>query len=502
MMAPHLLDPLRMTRTAISRLLAVLLACGLLVSLATADYVAWLRLKPEVSAISWIAGKSDYESHVVNIQHRATSRANGAPDSFLPVYDVQNPGFFLLVAELYARAGANTPLPLQITSIALFNLGAMFFFGWVFLLFSSLSVAAFSTAFLVVSQFFLFFSGMTHTMPFEFVFFNLTLLLFLCFLRKGGQAYLVGALAAMFLTCLNYWFYYMSSWIIMIGLWWQYRGRPTIREVAVISAPPIAALLFTAAMVMAILGGIQPGVLRLIDIFMARTLDARIPGGHWYPDRYFMDAQAWGAYPMTVMHRLAWAFPIELFWFVVAAGCTFVLLWFRNRQALVSALVLLAGGMSWYYVMFQHTHIHHFVGQYSFMAMCPIFGLIVSEGLNSFRRAQASFASLPGRNDGVDKQTGNFRSRTAVLNLVVAVVMAIAVFKVVYAFSAHTYSIVRDTVRLARTLEPKYQQAVQSICREKGQVGLSDLEAASKDWGVEWRPSVIADTNRLPRCPG
>lgn len=487
-----------------------LLACGLLASLATADYVAWLRLKPEVSAITWIGEKSDYESHVVNIHHRATSRANGAPDSFLPIYDVQNPGFFLLVAELYARAGADTPLPLQITSIVLFNLGALFFFGWVFLLFSSLSVAAFSTAFLAVSQFFLFFSGMTHTMPFEFVFFNLTLLLFLRFLRMGGQAYLIGALAAMFFTCMNYWFYYMSSWIIMIGLWWQYRGRPTIKDVAVISAPPIAALLFTAAMVMALLGS-KPGVMRLLDIFMARTLDARIPGGHWYPDRYFMDAQAWAAYPVTVMHRLAWAFPIDLSWFVVAAGCTFALLWFHNRQAFFSGLVLLVGGMSWYYVMFQHTYIHHFVGQYSFMAICPIFGLIVSEGLNAFWRARASFASVPGVQAGTtkaeqsqrtDRQVGDRPSQSAILNLVVAVVMAILVGKVVYACGAHTYAIVRDTVRLTRTLEPKYQQAVQSICREKGQVTLSDLEAASKDWGFEWRPSVIADTNTLPRCPG
>ena len=62
---------------------------------------------------------------------------------------------------------------------------------------------------------------------------------------------------AMFMTCMNYWFYYMSSWIIMVGLWWQYRGRPRIRDVAMISAPPIAAAAFTAIMVMALSGGVE-----------------------------------------------------------------------------------------------------------------------------------------------------------------------------------------------------------------------------------------------------
>ena len=162
----------------------------------------------------------------------------GAIDAYLPIYDVQNPGSFLLVAELFVRAGATTPLPLEILSVVLFNVGAICFFFWVYLLFSDLLVAAFATAFLALSQFFLFFPGVTHTMPFEFVFFNATLLLFVLYLKSNRPAYLAAALVAMFLTCMNYWFYYMSSWIIMIGLWWQYRGRPRIRDVALISAPP------------------------------------------------------------------------------------------------------------------------------------------------------------------------------------------------------------------------------------------------------------------------
>ena len=273
----------------------ILLAAALvLISLAVANYIGWLRLKPEVSAAAWISDKPDYESHLINIHQRATNRVRpGAIDAYLPIYDIQNPGLFLLVAELFVRGGATTPLPLEILSIVLFNIGALCFFFWVYLLFSDLLVAAFATAFLALSQFFLFFPGVTHTMPFEFVFFNATLLLFVLYLKRNAPAYLACALVAMFLTCMNYWFYYMSSWIIMIGLWWQYRGRPRIRDIAMISAPPVAAATVTIVTVMLLMGGMKSGGFRLLDILVARMFDARVPGGTWYPDQRFMTVTDW-----------------------------------------------------------------------------------------------------------------------------------------------------------------------------------------------------------------
>ena len=60
---------------------------------------------------------------------------------------------FLLVAELFV-CGRHFPQPLQILSIALFDIGALCLFCWVFLLFADVIVAAFATAFLALSQFF------------------------------------------------------------------------------------------------------------------------------------------------------------------------------------------------------------------------------------------------------------------------------------------------------------------------------------------------------------
>ena len=479
-----------------TRNIRILIAAAVvLISLAVANYVGWLRLKPEVQAIAWIADKPDYESHVVNMHQRALQRVQpNAVDAYLPIYDARNPGLFLLVAELFVRAGATTPVPLEILSIVLFNIGASCFFFWVYLLFADLLVAAFATAFLALSQFFLFFPGVTHTMPFEFVFFNATLLLFMLYLKKDRPAYLAGALVAMFLTCMNYWFYYMSSWIIMIGLWWQYRGRPRIRDVAVISAPPLAAAAVTTLIVMSLMGGVKSGGFRLLDILVARTFDARMPDGRWYPNERFMSAADWFNYPSLVEYRLRWAYNFDFRWFALAAGCAFFLLWFRRRSSVVSALILLAGGFSWYYVMFQHTHIHHFTGQYSFMAICPIFGLIVSEAIISVRPLLLSF-KRPLTSTGQDSYPRN----RWVMNVAAAVLIAVASFQAIRSLK-RTYRLVTETLALSSSVEAKYHQAVKDICAQNSEVTLADLQQASKAWGLEWRAKQLADTNQMPKC--
>jgi hypothetical protein len=478
----------------------VFLVALVAVSLSIANYIGWLRLKPEVSAIAWIANKAGYENHVVNIHHRALARVQpDAVDAYLPIYDIQNPGFFLLVAELFVRAGATTPLPLEVLSIVLFNIGTLCFFLWVYLLFSDLIVAAFATAFLALSQFFLFFPGITHTMPFEFVFFNATLLLFVLYLKNNRPAYLAGALVAMFLTCMNYWFYYMSSWIIMIGLWWQYRGRPGIRDVAMISAPPIAAAVFTTLMVMSLSGGVRSGGFRLLDIFVARTIDARVPGGTWYPNQRFMSAADWREYPSEVFQRLEWSYGINR-WFFIAAGFAFVLLWFRKRRSVISALILLAGGFSWYYVMFQHTHIHWFAGQYSFMAICPILGLIVSETVTVFSATWHGTTIYP-LFDQSKSDLPNSERWTRLVNISAAIILLAASSLFFWPYLKKQYDLVRQTTSISHTVEAKYKQAIQDICRKNAEITLVNLQLAAKEWGIDWYAKQLADTNKMPTCP-
>lgn len=57
----------------------------------------------------------------------------------------------------------------------------------------------------------------------------------------------------------------------MIGLWWQYRGRPQMRDVALLSSTPVLAATLTAALTM-VWFGVKAGFFRLLDVFVARGL--------------------------------------------------------------------------------------------------------------------------------------------------------------------------------------------------------------------------------------
>jgi hypothetical protein len=199
-----------------------------------------------------------------------------------------------------------------------------------------------------------------------------------------------------------------------------------------------------------------------------------------------MTGHDWFSYPATVVTRLEWSYSFDFFWFAIAASGGLFLLSLRNRRSLISALVLLAGGLSWYYVMFQHTHIHPFVGQYSFMAICPIFGLIVSEMLFFTRRSLRRAAD---------------RSKSVGTELVTAALLLAALWAMVWPYLQNTYGLIHKTAEIAKTVQMRYAAAIEAICQQHPQITLDELEAASRDWGFAWRPRLITETNRTPTCP-
>jgi hypothetical protein len=268
-----------------------------------------------------------------------------------------------------------------------------------------------------------------------------------------------------------------------------------------ISAPPLAAAAFTVSMVMALFGGVRSGGFRLLDIFVARTIDARVPGGAWYPDQRFMSAADWRSYPGDVFQRLEWSYGINR-WFLVAAVLALVLLWCRRRSSVISALILLAGGFSWYYVMFQHTHIHWFAGQYSFMAIGPILGLIVSETATVVSAAWHRTTIYPCFDQSnSDLPNGRRRIAPNAVNIAAAVVLLAACSLFFWPYLKKQYALIRQTTSISYTVEEKYQQAIRDICRTNAEITLADLQSAAKEWGIDWYAAQLADTNKMPKCP-
>jgi hypothetical protein len=145
--------------------------------------------------------------------------------------------------------------------------------------------------------------------------------------------------------------------------------------------------------------------------------------------------------------------------------------------------------------MFQHTHIHHFTGQYSFMAICPIFGLIVNEAIVSVRSVSLLFRQpfASASDQGKDARFRLGMSITAAFLIVAASILTIDRLKT-------TYGLIRQTLAFSSSVEAKYLQAVKDICRQRTEVTLTDLQQASTMWGLEWRAKQLADTNQLPKC--
>ena len=200
-------------------------------------------------------------------------------------------------------------------------------------------------------------------------------------------------------------------------------------------------------------------------------------------------------YPSTIATRLDWAFSTWVSVFAPAAICAFILLWSHDRKAFVSGLILAIGGFTWYAIMIQHTHIHWFVGQYSFMAMCPVFGLLMAQ---TVRLSPAAYRAVVKR----------LRSRVLVFSIDreelpdgrAAVALLIFGWITATMFVVKTGQLVTEAVALSRKVEVKYAVAVQTACRTHHDVTLNDLQTASADWGFVWRPELITETNQTPRC--
>lgn len=470
-----------------------LLAAGaiILCALGIADRVAMVRTRPEVSANVAMADKNDFDSHVLNIWRLAENRVHdtsGNPNfegsAMLPVYDLRHPGLFLLVAEMFVRSGATTPLPLQVLSVLLFNAGAMIFFAWVWLLFGDLLAATAATAMLIMTPFFLFFSGAIHTMPFEFFFFNLMMLLYVGWLKTDRRGFLIASLIALFLTCMNYWFYYLSSWIIMLGLYWQYRARPRLKDIALISAAPLIAAALTIVTVMIVTGGIRVGGMRLLEELAARTIDARVPGGNWYPDTKFMSAADWRNYPEFFLLRIRQSYAVHTSYCAIGATLTILSLWFRKRESAISALILILGAFLWYAIMFQHTRIHQFAGQYCFMAVCPLFGLIIAEAFHGLGNAVHQLSLKP----------------LAIARIAASIVLALVAFRMTLSSVRSATITIGETLELAETISEDYDATVIIACDSHQEITVDLLSTKSKDWGIPWRPEYIAEENEMPAC--
>ena len=290
----------------------------------------------------------------------------------------RNPGMFMFAAELFVRAGATTPLPNQLLSIALWDAGLLLLYLWLLALLRSELAAAAGVAHLTFTPFLLFYSSSIHHEPWCFFFFNLTLYSYISYLRSDERRHLVATGIAYFFLCQSYWFYYMSAGLMLIALQWRER-KLSARDTLILGLVPVVATLTTFLQVCYALGGVDAALFRMKDIAAARTLDMRIENSQWYPERTFVKAYHWKHYPELVRERIERLSGTSLVAFSSMLVASVAMAGRAARRRLGFMLLVLLAGASWNLVMIQHTVIHRFAGMYGWFAWTLIVAVFVRE---------------------------------------------------------------------------------------------------------------------------
>jgi hypothetical protein len=342
--------------------------------------------------------RGDLDRNVARIYRLATNQADK------PFFEVRNhalffdrnPGLFMFSAELMVRAGARSPYPMQMVSIAMWVAGLIFLYLWLLRLFESEVAAAAGLGLTLSTPFVLYSSVSIHHEPWCFLFFNIAAYAFAryCEAPEASQRrWLVGSCAAYFVLCLNYWFYYLGAFFLLVAFMvrWQ---RLSLRTVLIVGAVPVAGALATFVQVVYALGGVSEALFKLSEIAAARTLDMRVEGTTWYPDKTFVTKAHLQRYPSIVMERIeqlsgysAWALFALLAIGLALAGRQ---AWPRYRWVPLAVL----GGLSWNLVMIQHTVIHKFAAMYGFFMWSIIAGLFALELHRAFRPERARVAMI------------------------------------------------------------------------------------------------------------
>ncbi|MFI5308729.1 MAG: hypothetical protein ACHQ53_15335 [Polyangiales bacterium] len=357
-----------------------------------------------VSPLNWTL--SENKSHLLgdvdyNVGRVFAQTRERAAQPFFAVrnhglYYDRNPALFMLVSELFIRAGAQSPQPVMALMLLLWNVGLWLCFFWQRELFDSELFAGVGLTFLLTTPFLLFNSTSIQADPYGFCFMQLAFFCFARYLKHGlPRAWLICTCASYFMVCQGYWMYYAGTFLMLQAMQLQ-QGRFSLRLAALLALPPVLAFVTTFLQVVYALGGVHAAIFRLTDILAARTGDWRVRGSQWNPHWHYLHAGIAARYPGILGVRISdiFGYPVVMYALMIAG--TLALAgregWARYRWLPLAIL----GGVSWNLVMVQHTVIHKFAAMYGYFAWMLIVASFFFEIHRAFRpeRGKVAFIAL------------------------------------------------------------------------------------------------------------
>lgn len=329
---------------------------------------------------------NDYQSSTYGKLHRHVDRVwnfavNDAAKPFWEVKDHylfhgKSPGLFKFIAEITARIGAKSPIPLQIFLILLVNLGIIVQFKWLKLLFKNDIFPVIGCFFILGSHFLTYFGSTIHQHPYNFAFFNFCIFFILKYAREKKLKYYWLAWFSYLFLCQNYYMFWVSTFIMMVGILWIEGNKLISLRNFTLGLAPVLTMIFLILNISYASGGFDKGFPKLTKIYKARVLGIVEKGDVQKP----LTKKDYYKYPLTVSSRVERYFYIPGIAFIFL-GWILLRLRRKNNSKLDYRVFrfLIPAGLSWYLLVYEHTVVHQVAGRYSYFLWMLFFGFFFTE---------------------------------------------------------------------------------------------------------------------------
>lgn len=321
---------------------------------------SFLKINPDIVAYNFFSFHEfgNLNRYIANVINEVNLRTlNDSKYQFIPLWQEINPGLFYIIAKFFIFFKLKYSY-IQIFHIFFHFCGLMFFYQNIKKLFSNI-VAEVSCILLIISPFFIFYSGTIHETLLNFFFINLFIFCFLKYLENSKKFFLV--FITIFLACSNYWVNYIFIQIFLF--YFLFYKKKNFKNLLILLTPLITFIFYISISIH------YSDLENILSKFVGRTYDIKF-GSNFSDIDKILTIEKLILYPAYIDHRIRTMLNIGILEILILFSLIKInKINIKNKNLI---LVLLICSLSWYIFFFQHSIIHRYSGKYAY------FGIIVT----------------------------------------------------------------------------------------------------------------------------
>ena len=232
----------------------------------------------------------------------------------------------------------------------------------------SRDVALISTFLIIITPFFIFYSGTIHESNQSFFFLNLFIYFFLKFKIKPTFIKTFFLIILIILACSNYWVNFIFIQLFLLYFYID-EQKLNVKFLPIVLSPLIFLVIYL--FILTILHS-SPDI--FIEKLLGRTLDIRV-GTNFSDINKVLNLKKIILYPIYLDHRIRTMLNFGLFeLFILLALFKFNNIEIKKKKIL---LILMICSLTWFILFPQHTIIHRFSGKYAYFGCIVLFSTLI-----------------------------------------------------------------------------------------------------------------------------